>query len=66
MHLLKSTLKASGKLGVPQGGVISCVLSNLYLNEVDRMLERAKAEQAKALGFHEVIDTSFEKMGSVM
>src|SRR6202035_1168919 len=35
-------LKASGKLGVPQGGVISCVLSNLYLNEVDRMLERAK------------------------
>src|SRR5678815_4645968 len=27
---------------VPQGGVISPVLSNLYLNEVDRMLERAK------------------------
>jgi NADPH2:quinone reductase len=26
----------------------------------------AKAEQAKALGFHEVIDTSFEKLGSVM
>src|SRR5262249_21354274 len=26
---------------VPQGGVISPVLSNLYLNEVDRMLERA-------------------------
>jgi RNA-directed DNA polymerase len=42
MHLVKIMLKASGKLGVPQGGVISCVLSNLYLNEVDRMLERAK------------------------
>ena len=26
----------------------------------------AKGEQAKALGFHEVIDTSFEKLGSVM
>ena len=42
LHLLKIILKASGKLGVPQGGVISPLLSNLYLNEVDRMLERAK------------------------
>ena len=41
MHLLKMILKATGKTGVPQGGVISPLLSNLYLNEVDRMLEKA-------------------------
>src|SRR5262249_23887462 len=42
LHLLKMMLKASGQKSVPQGGVISPLLSNLYLNEVDRMLERAK------------------------
>ena len=42
MRLLKLMLTASGKQGVPQGGVASPLLSNIYLNEVDRMLERAK------------------------
>lgn len=42
LGLLKMILKASGKRGVPQGGVISPLLANLYLNEVDKMLEKAK------------------------
>ena len=40
--LRKLLLTASGKQGIPQGGVISPLLSDLYLNELDKMLERAK------------------------
>ncbi len=46
LRLLKLILKSTGKQGVPQGGVISPVLSNLYLNEVDRMLEKAGERSA--------------------
>src|ERR1700745_3750980 len=42
MHLLKTMLKTNGKRAVPQGGVISPLLSNIYLTDVDRMLEQAK------------------------
>ena len=42
MRLLKLILKANGKKGLAQGGVISPLLANIYLNEVDKMLEKAK------------------------
>ena len=42
LHVLKRMRKVSGKQGVAQGGVLSPLLSNLYLTVVDQMRERAK------------------------
>lgn len=55
MHLIKMILKASGKEGVPQGGVISPLFANLYLNDVDKMLEKAK-EVTKCKGKYTEIE----------
>lgn len=42
LRLIKLILKAGGKRGAGQGGVISPLFSNIYLAEVDAMLEKAK------------------------
>jgi RNA-directed DNA polymerase len=44
MRLLKLLLKAGGKRGVPQGGVISPLLANIYLNGLDKALEELKCK----------------------
>ena len=53
MHLLKLILKANGNTGVPQGGIISPLLSNLYLNVVDEMMERAR-ETTRRKGYDNI------------
>jgi len=53
LHLIKLILKAGGKKGLLQGGVLSPLLSNLYLTDVDNMLERAK-EVTKTNGYHNI------------
>ncbi|MEI6628182.1 MAG: reverse transcriptase domain-containing protein [Alphaproteobacteria bacterium] len=42
LRLIKLILKAGGKRGAGQGGVTSPLFSNIYLTEVDAMLEKSK------------------------
>jgi len=48
LRLLKLILTAHGKRGVPQGGVASPLLANIYLNEVDAMLESMKRQTSRS------------------
>jgi RNA-directed DNA polymerase len=52
MRLLNQILKSTGKKGVPQGGVVSPLLSNIYLNKIDKMLEKAIASTRRGRYSH--------------
>jgi RNA-directed DNA polymerase len=41
MRLVKLIVKTNGKKGVPQGGVLSPLLANIYLNKIDEMFKKA-------------------------
>jgi RNA-directed DNA polymerase len=53
MRLLKMILKATGSKGVPQGGPLSPLLSNLYLTRIDWMFEKARIQTNKN-GYDEI------------
>ena len=60
MHLVKLILKTGGKIGVPQGGPLSPLAANIYLNEVDWYFDGIRRKTAEgeyeAVNYHRFAD----------
>jgi RNA-directed DNA polymerase len=59
LHLVKQILKANGKRGVPQGGVLSPLLANLYLNDLDKVMEEEMVKRRREGKWERVIYTRY-------
>lgn len=59
LHLVKQILKANGKKGVPQGGVLSPLLANLYLNELDQAMEEETVKRRREGRWERVVYTRY-------
>ena len=59
LHLVKQILKANGKCGVPQGGVLSPLLANLYLNELDQAMEEEMSKRRREGRWERVVYTRY-------
>ncbi len=60
LKLIKQIIKATGKVGVPQGGPLSPLVANIYLNEVDWAFDRIRRQTAQgpyeAVNYHRFSD----------
>jgi len=60
LHLVKVILKATGKIGVPQGGPFSPLAANIYLNDVDWYFDGIRRKTAEgefeAVNYHRFAD----------
>jgi RNA-directed DNA polymerase len=59
LHLIKQILKANGKRGVSQGGVLSPLLANLYLNDLDKAMEEEMVKRRRERKWERVIYTRY-------
>lgn len=60
LALIKKVIKATGKIGVPQGGPFSPLAANIYLNQVDWAFDEIRCKTAQgpyeAVNYHRFSD----------